>query len=306
MDLDSLSKISTEQRNSNTLNIDSMSTIKIVEVINNEDKKVAIAVEKIKESIAKAIDIIENSFLKGGRLIYVGAGTSGRLGIIDASECPPTFGVNFEMVQGIIAGGNGAMFKAVEGAEDIKENGEKDLKEKNITKEDVICGIAASGRTPYVIGAMEYAKSIGAVVLCITMNPEGIMNKIADIPMSVKVGPEVIMGSTRMKAGTAQKLILNMLTTGAMIKYGKVYGNLMVDVQATNEKLTARAKRIVMLAVEVEEEKAIKILEYTNYDVKLAIMILKTGLDKEKSRRLLEKNKGYIQKAIEEAECEKA
>jgi N-acetylmuramic acid 6-phosphate etherase len=268
-------------------------------MINNEDKKVTEAVGKAKEQIARAVDVIADRFLEGGRLIYVGAGTSGRLGIVDASECPPTFGVDYEMVQGVIAGGKDAVFKAVEGAEDCAHLGKKDLEEINITEKDIVCGIAASGRTPYVIGAMEYAKKIGAAVLCVTMNPEAIMTKIADVPIAVSVGPEAIMGSTRMKAGTAQKLVLNMLTTCSMIKIGKVYGNLMVDVQATNEKLVARAKKIVMLAAEVDEDKAAEILKVTNFNVKLSILMLKTGLELNKAKKILEENAGYIQKALD-------
>jgi len=300
MNVEKLATLVTESRNANTMNIDSLSTIDMISMINEEDKTVPLAVEKEKEKIAKAVDVIADRLSKGGRLIYTGAGTSGRLGIIDASECPPTFGVDFELVQGLIAGGNTAIFKAVEGAEDNEQLGQTDLINKNITKKDVVCGIAASGRTPYVIGGMKYAKRLGAAVICVTMNPDSEMAKLADIAISVVVGPEVIMGSTRMKAGTAQKLVLNMLTTGAMIKLGKVYGNLMVDVKASNEKLIARAKRIVMLATSCEQDKVEKVLKETNYDVKLSIMMIKTGLVKEKAQKLLLDNEGYIQKAIDQ------
>ncbi|WP_127836621.1 N-acetylmuramic acid 6-phosphate etherase [Clostridium prolinivorans] len=298
MEIENLSKLITEDRNPNTMNIDNVSTLKMIEMINEEDKKVAKAVGKEKESIAKAVDLIADRLSKGGRLIYIGAGTSGRLGILDASECPPTYGVSSDLVQGVIAGGYAAMFKAIEGAEDDSELAIKDLKEKNLTCKDVVCGIAASGRTPYVIGGMKYAKSLGAAVICLTMNPKSEMAKLADIPISVIVGPEVIMGSTRMKAGTAQKMVLNMLTTGAMIKLGKVYSNLMVDVKASNKKLYARAKRITMLATYEKEETVSKILEETNFDVKLSILMLKTGLTKEKAQKLLNENNGYISKAI--------
>jgi len=298
MEIENLSKLITEERNPNTMNIDNVSTLEMIEMINEEDKKVAKAVGKEKESIAKAVDLIADKLSKGGRLIYIGAGTSGRLGILDASECPPTYGVSPDLVQGVIAGGYAAMFKAIEGAEDDSELAIKDLKEKNLTCKDVVCGIAASGRTPYVIGGMKYAKSLGAAVICITMNPKSEMAKLADIPISVIVGPEVIMGSTRMKAGTAQKMVLNMLTTGAMIKLGKVYSNLMVDVKASNKKLYARAKRITMLATYEKEETVSKILEETNFDVKLSILMLKTGLTKEKAQKLLNENNGYISKAI--------
>lgn len=299
MKIENLSKLVTEGRNPDTMDIDSVDTIGIVTMINEEDKKVPHAIEAVKEDIARAIDIIADKLSKGGRLLYMGAGTSGRLGIVDASECPPTYGVDPNMVQGIIAGGYTAIFKAVEGAEDNRELGKRDLIEKNLTENDVVCGIAASGRTPYVIGAMEYAKEKGAPVICVTMNPESEMAKIADYPIAVVVGPEAIMGSTRMKAGTAQKLVLNMLTTGAMIKLGKVYSNLMVDVQSTNEKLVARAKRIVMLASGVREEEAEDILSKTNYDVKLSIFIILTGLELEEARRILDMHKGYIKKAVD-------
>ncbi|MBL4937347.1 N-acetylmuramic acid 6-phosphate etherase [Clostridium sp. YIM B02515] len=299
MKIEKLEKLVTEGRNPRTMNIDSVSTLEMIEMINEEDKKVAEAVGEAKESIAKAVDIIADRLSKGGRLIYTGAGTSGRLGILDASECPPTYGVSFDLVQGLIAGGHTAIFKAVEGAEDNKELGKTDLIEKNLTDKDVVCGIAASGRTPYVIGGMEYAKEVGAAAICVTMNPESEMAKVADVPIAVVVGPEVIMGSTRMKSGTAQKLVLNMLTTGTMIKLGKVYSNLMIDVQSTNEKLVARAKRITMMATGEIEENVVKILNETNFDVKLSVVMIKTGLDKESARKLLDKNKGYVQKAIE-------
>lgn len=299
MKIEKLLNIATEARNSNTTNIDKVTTLKMIEMINDEDQKVALAVRKEKYNIAKAVDIIAERLAVGGRLIYVGAGTSGRLGIVDASECPPTFGVNSEMVQGVIAGGYEAVYKAVEGAEDSMEAGRLDLSKINLTNKDIVCGIAASGRTPYVIGAMKYGKEIGAAVICITMSPNSKMVSIADVPIAVSVGPEVIMGSTRMKAGTAQKLVLNMLSTGAMIKLGKVYGNLMVDLQPTNEKLLTRAKRIVMLAAEVDQEEAEKILEETNYDVKLSIFMIETGLCKDEAKRLLEESKGYVQKAVD-------
>ena len=296
---ENLEKLITESINPDTINIDKVSTLEIIEMINKEDQKVAYAVEEAKENISNAVDLIYKRLEKGGRLIYVGAGTSGRLGVVDASECPPTFGVDFELIQGIMAGGQGAMFKAIEGAEDSEELGQKDLKEKNITEKDIICGIAASGRTPYVIGAMKYGKKVGAGVICVTMNPESAMAKAAEIPISVVVGPEVIMGSTRMKAGTAQKMVLNMLTTATMIKLGKVYGNLMVDVQATNEKLVERSKRIVRLATEVDIETAEKYLKLTNNNVKLSIFMIRTGLDKESAEKILNENHGYIQKAID-------
>lgn len=299
MNVEKLEKLVTEGRNENTKNIDAVSTLELVSMINNEDKKVALAVEEVKQDIANAIDATAQRLKNGGRLIYMGAGTSGRLGILDASECPPTFGVDFELVQGLIAGGYTAIFKAVEGAEDSKEFGKKDLIEKKLTDKDVVCGIAASGRTPYVIGGMEYAHDIGALTLCVTMNIESEMSKIADIPISAVVGPEVIMGSSRMKSGTAQKMILNMLTTGVMIKLGKVYGNLMVDVKMSNEKLYARGKRIIMMATKVDEDVAQKYLKESDGNVKLSIFMYETGLSKDEAKKLLDSCDGHIKKALD-------
>ncbi len=299
MEIDSLSKLVTEGRNSETLDIDQLDTVGIVNRINREDRKVAEAVAAASEDIARAVDVIADRLSKGGRLVYIGAGTSGRLGIVDASECPPTFGVDSQTVQGIIAGGDAAIFKSVEGAEDSSELGKNDLTERKLTSNDVVCAIAASGRTPYTIGAMKYAKETGAPVICVTMNPDSEMTKIADYPISVVVGPEAIMGSTRMKAGTAQKMVLNMLTTGAMIKLGKVYSNLMVDVRASNEKLIARAKRIVMLATGCDEANAAAMLSKTEYDVKLTILVIMTGIEIAEAKEILSNHGGYIQKAID-------
>lgn len=294
-----LSKMVTEKRNSNTKDIDKISTLEMVKKINDEDKLVAYAIEKELPEIAKAIDKIAYAMSNGGRLIYCGAGTSGRLGILDASECPPTYGVSPELVQGIIAGGIQAIFKAKEGAEDSKKLCVDDLKNINFTNKDVLVGIAASGRTPYVIGGLEYANHISAVTVAVTCNPESEVAAVAKIAISPVVGPEVITGSTRMKAGTAQKMVLNMLSTGAMVKTGKVYGNLMVDVKATNEKLVERAKHIVMEATEITRERAEDVLEETNYDVKLSILMIMTKLHKKEAEELLEKNNGYIAKALE-------
>lgn len=299
MEIKNLSKLVTEDRNENTMDIDNVSTLRIIELINEEDKLVALAVEKAKESIAESVDIIAERLSRKGRLIYIGAGTSGRLGILDATECPPTYGVSDDLVQGIIAGGYTAIFKAVEGAEDNIELCKKDLLEIDLNRNDVVCGIAASGRTPYVIGGMKYAKTVGAAVICVTMNPNSEMAKFADVPISIVVGPEVIMGSTRMKAGTAQKLVLNMLTTASMIKLGKVYSNLMVDVKSSNEKLITRAKRILMIATGVDEAYATNILVQTDFDVKLSILMIKSRLNKIDAKMLLLQNKGYVKKAIE-------
>ncbi|MCI6277158.1 MAG: N-acetylmuramic acid 6-phosphate etherase [Clostridium sp.] len=294
-----LNKMVTEKRNLNTKDIDKVSTLEMVKKINDEDKLVAYAVEKELPQIANAIDKIAEAINNDGRLIYCGAGTSGRLGILDASECPPTYGVSPEVVQGIIAGGMEAIFKAKEGAEDSKELCVEDLRNMNFTKGDVLVGIAASGRTPYVIGGLEYANSIGAVTVGVTCNPQSDIAAVAKIAISPVVGPEVITGSTRMKAGTAQKMVLNMLSTGAMVKTGKVYGNLMVDVKATNEKLVERAKHIVIEATEVSREKAEAVLEETNYDVKLSILMIMANLSKKEGKALLEENNGYIAKALE-------
>lgn len=295
MDLD---KLITEGRNPDTLDIDRLSTEDMLKKINNEDKKVPIAVEKEIPNIAKAVDIIAEKLKQGGRLIYIGAGTSGRLGILDASECPPTFGVDPEMVQGIIAGGDVAIRRSVEDAEDKEDLGKEDLKKKNLSSKDVVVGIAASGRTPYVLGALRYAKEVGAHTIGISCNPDSEMKKIVDIMIAPVVGPEVIMGSTRMKAGTAQKLVLNMLSTGAMIKLGKVYSNLMVDVKATNEKLINRAKRIVKLATDADEKVIENVLEETNYNVKLTILMILTGLNQNKAKEFLDRANGYIAKAL--------
>lgn len=299
MDIERLSKLVSEERNENTMNIDSVSTLQMIEMINEEDKKVAEAVGKAKESIAKAVDIIAQKLASGGRLIYIGAGTSGRIGVLDASECPPTYGISDEMVQAIIAGGKTAIFKEVEAVEDSKELGKEDLIKIKLTSKDVVCGIAASGRTPYVIGAMQYGKKVGASVICVTVNPKSEMEVLADVPITVIVGPEVIMGSTRMKSGTAQKLVLNMLTTGVMIKLGKVYGNLMVDVKPTNEKLVARAKKIVHLATDADYETIEKVLKETNNDVKLSIIIIKTGLPIKEAENYLRKSNGYVKRALD-------
>ncbi|UUC41667.1 N-acetylmuramic acid 6-phosphate etherase [Clostridioides difficile] len=297
-----LENLVTEGRNKNTLQIDKEDTLGIIELINNEDKTVAYAVEEQKESIAKAVNIIVDRMKQGGRLFYIGAGTSGRIGILDATECPPTYGVDFELVQAIIAGGNQAIFKAVEGAEDDKELGKQDIIDRGVTSKDVICGIAASGRTPYVIGAMEYAKELGCAVLSITMNPNSEMSKKADLPINIIVGAEVIMGSTRMKSGTAQKMVCNMLTTASMVKMGKVYSNLMVDVKTSNEKLVERAKRIIMIATNVEYDVAEKFLEEADNSVKLAIFMIKSGLDKDSAKNILDRQEGYISKALKSIE----
>lgn len=295
-----LEKLTTESRNENTLDIDKVSTLEMVKKINDEDKKVALAVESELPKIAEAIDGIVNRMHKGGRLIYIGAGTSGRLGILDASECPPTYGVSEELVQGIIAGGKDAIFRAKEGAEDSKELAIEDLKNKSLNENDTVVGLAASGRTPYVIGGLEYANKIGALTISITCNKNSEVAKTAKISIAPVVGAEVVTGSTRLKSGTAQKLVLNMLSTGTMIKLGKVYGNLMVDVRATNEKLVERAKKIVCEATGITREESEKILKETDFDVKLSIFMTLSKLNKNEAKKILDANKGYIAKALRE------
>lgn len=293
-----LEKLTTESRNQNTIDIDKVSTLEMVRKINNEDKKVAEVVEAELPKIAEAIDGIVKGMHKGGRLIYIGAGTSGRLGVLDASECPPTYGVSEELVQGIIAGGKEAIFRAKEGAEDSKELAVEDLKFKSLNENDTVVGLAASGRTPYVIGGLNYANEIGALTVAVTCNADSEVSKAAKISIAPVVGPEVVTGSTRLKSGTAQKLVLNMLSTGVMIKLGKVYGNLMVDVRATNAKLVERAKKIVCEATGVQREEAEKILEETNFDVKLSIFMLLSKLNKDEAKTILENNNGYIAEAL--------
>ena len=294
-----LDKLTTESRNLNTSNIDKVSTLEMVKIINNEDKKVAEAVEKEIPKIAQAIDYVVERIKKGGRLIYIGAGTSGRLGILDASECPPTYGVSEELIQGIIAGGREAIFRAKEGAEDSKELAIEDLKLKKLSSNDIVVGIAASGRTPYVVGGLEYGNQIGALTISITCNSDSEVSKTSQISIAPIVRAEVITGSTRLKSGTAQKLVLNMLSTGSMIKLGKVYGNLMVDVKATNKKLIERAKKIVCEATGIEKNLAEDILLKTDYDVKLSIFMILSGLSLNDAREKLLENDGYIAKALE-------
>lgn len=294
-----LDKLVTESVNENSKNIDRVSTEKMVEIINAEDKKVADAVEKEKKNIAAAVDEITAALKNGGRLIYMGAGTSGRLGILDASECPPTYGVSSELVKGLIAGGEEAIRNSIENAEDSKEEAVEHLENINFSKNDFLVGIAASGSTPYVIGGLEYAKSLGAKTAALSCNPDSKIAEIAEISIAPVVGPEVVTGSTRMKAGTAQKMVLNMLSTATMIKLGKVYKNYMVDLQVKNNKLAERAKNMIMAVSEVSYKKAEKYLEKTDNNVKLAIMMLNSGLEKEKAEEELTKYEGRLAEAIQ-------
>jgi len=282
-----LDKIATEQRNERSKHIDKVSTLEMVTIINEEDKKVPEAIAQILPQIAKAIDCIAHHFKQGGRLFYIGSGTSGRLGILDAAECPPTYSTAPEMVQGIIAGGYAAIFQAQEGAEDSEQLAREDLQGKKITDKDVVVGLTASGRTPYVLGGLKYALSCGAATIAVTCTAKAETAAFAQIQLTALVGPEVVTGSTRMKAGTAQKLILNMLSTGAMIKLGKVYGNLMVDVKSSNKKLEERARRIVMTAANCDRELAKIALKQAGGKVRLAIFMLLSGLKADAAEKQL-------------------
>ncbi len=292
--------MTTEQPNPNSTDIDNLSTTDIVTTINREDAKVALAIEKAIPNIAEAVDAITQSIQNGGRLIYVGAGTSGRLGILDAVECVPTFSTSPELVQGLIAGGEKALVTAVEGAEDYREHGKRDLMNLELGSTDIVCGIAASGRTPYVIGALEYAKSINTKTIALACNVPSAILDIADIAIGVEVGPEVITGSTRMKSGTAQKMVLNMLSTGTMIKLGKVYGNLMVDVKVTNQKLADRASRLVMKIAEVDKIEADNLLKQSNNEVKTAVVMHKHNISAEEARTLLNQANGSLRQVIDQ------
>lgn len=295
-----LQKILTEQRNPNTLNIDTLSTENMLKKINQEDQTIAFAVEKTIPVVAKVVDSIVAGIEKGGRLLYIGAGTSGRLGILDASECPPTFSTDPGQVIGIIAGGERAIQFPLEGAEDNEEDGRNEIKIRNVKANDVVVGIAASGRTPYTIGALKEAKARGAVTASVVCSPQSPMCKVADHSIVAEVGPEVVTGSTRMKAGTAQKLILNMLSTGSMIKLGKVYSNLMVDVMPSNEKLKVRALNIIMEAADVTEQVASEALEQYG-SVKPAILSLLTGLEEKEVHHLLSLHNGHLRQAMKAA-----
>ncbi len=292
----------TEEQNERTRNIDSLSTEDILRRINEEDKTVPYAVEKTIPEITQAVELVVDALRRGGGLYYVGAGTSGRLGVLDAAECPPTFRTAPEQVQGIIAGDREALVRSIEGAEDYPEDGVKALQEQNISAKDVVCGIATSGQTPFVLGALEYARSRNIPTVAIICNPVEADEVHADVLINPVVGPEVITGSTRMKAGTATKLTLNMITTTAMIRLGKVYGNLMVDLTAVNKKLVDRAQRIVMQVTGVDRAHAAAVLEKAHYKVKNAILMSLKDIEYSESVRLLEKSDGILRKAIAESE----
>ncbi len=294
-----LENLNTERRNQRTMQLDQMSITELLTVMNEEDAKVAQAVKEQIPHISRAVTSITESLRQGGRLIYMGAGTSGRIGLLDAVECPPTFGTSPEMVVGLIAGGSNAFIKAVEGAEDREELGVTDLQSINLTAKDAVVGIAASGRTPYVIGGLAYAKSLGAVTISISCNKDADISRNADIAIEIDNGPEVLTGSTRLKAGTSQKLVCNMLSTASMIGLGKVYGNLMVDVQLSNEKLVERAKRIIMEATSCDLSTAEKTLELADRKPKVAILMILTGCTYEEALQKLEQTQGFIRPAVD-------
>ncbi|PJG86074.1 N-acetylmuramic acid 6-phosphate etherase [Conservatibacter flavescens] len=292
--LHTLNQLITEQRNKHSMNLDRLSALEIVTLMNQEDKQIPIAIEQCLPQIAQAVDNIVTAFKQGGRLIYIGAGTSGRLGILDASECPPTFGVSSEMVKGLIAGGEHAIRHPVEGAEDNTKAAITDLQSIEFSARDILVGIAASGRTPYVISGLEYANQLGATTVAIVSNPQSHMASVANIAIETIVGAEVLTGSSRLKSGTAQKLVLNMLTTASMVLIGKCYQNLMVDVQASNEKLRARAIRIVMQATDCSAEQAERVLIAADYQTKVAIIMQLSGKTKIEAEGLLVQNQGRI------------
>jgi N-acetylmuramic acid 6-phosphate etherase len=289
----------TEQENPNTAAIDTASTLEATRLINNEDKLTAPAVEKVLPQVAEAIDKIVERLEKGGRLFYIGTGTSGRLGVLDASEIPPTYGVSYELVQGIIAGGYDALYKATESSEDNAEAAITDLKSRGLNEHDAVVGIAASGRTPYTIGAVEYARSIGCFTAAIVCNPDSAITKAVDVAIVPVVGPEAITGSTRMKAGTAQKLILNMISTVAMIRLGYVKGNRMTNMKTSNEKLRKRGLRILMAETGLKEHEALRILKEADYDLRVALVMNRAGVGRDKAEGALERSAFVVDDAVE-------
>ena len=294
-----LGALVSETRNPQTMDLDALTTIELVNRFNQQDTLVAQAVKATLPEVAKAVDAAAQALKAGGRIIYMGAGTSGRLGVLDASECPPTFGVPHGLVVGLIAGGPGALLKAVEGAADNAQLGEDDLKALSLNAADLVVGLAASGRTPYVIGGLKYASAVGCTTVAVSCNPDSPIAHEADIAISPVVGPEALTGSTRLKSGTAQKLVLNMISTGAMVKFGKVYQNLMVDMKATNVKLVDRACRMVVEATGVTRDIAEKVLKQTDFEVKPAILMVLTGLDASAARAKLAAHQGFLRAALE-------
>ena len=296
-----LGALVSETRNPQTMDLDALSTLELVHRFNQQDTLVAEAVKATLPDVASAVDAAAEALKFGGRIIYMGAGTSGRLGVLDASECPPTFGVPHGLVVGLIAGGPGALLKAVEGAEDNAQLGEDDLIALNLTPQDLVVGLAASGRTPYVIGGLKYARKIGCNTVAISCNPDSPIAQEADIAISPVVGPEALTGSTRLKSGTAQKLVINMISTGAMVKFGKVYQNLMVDMKATNIKLMDRACRMVVEATGIARAEAEMLLKQTDFDVKPAILMALSGLSAEAAREKLVAHQGFLRAALADA-----
>lgn len=296
-----IKNLTTEMRNPESFSLSEMNSFQIVELMNREDEKVNIAIKRILPEISKCIDKVVEKLRLGGRLVYVGSGTSGRLGVLDAVESYPTFGVDDSTVTSVISGGYGAIQRAEEGVEDNRKQAVTDLKEINLNKKDVLIGIAASGRTPYVLSALEYAKELGCLTASISCNENSEMGKISDYTMEAVVGPEILTGSTRLKAGTAQKIILNMISTASMVGLGKVYENFMVDLVPSNEKLFERAENIIIETCKVTREEAKKVLEKNENNVKLSIFSLKTNLDLSERKNILRKNGGHLKKALEEA-----
>ncbi|MFP3888097.1 N-acetylmuramic acid 6-phosphate etherase [Priestia filamentosa] len=293
-----LERLGTERRNNQTEELDTMSIQDILRTMNEEDKNVPEAIQKELENVERAVSLVVESFKSGGRLLYVGAGTSGRLGVLDAVECPPTFGTDPGLVKGVMAGGESAFIKAVEAAEDREDLGAEDMKLLNITSNDTVIGIAASGRTPYVIGALRYARERGASTCAISCNKETAISALADVAIEVDTGPEVLTGSTRLKAGTAQKLLLNMISTVSMIQIGKVYKNLMVDVQPTNEKLVERSKRIIMEATGISYEEASTYYDQSKQNIKVAILMVLTNCTVEEALKKLQTSNGFVRQAL--------
>jgi N-acetylmuramic acid 6-phosphate etherase len=289
----------TEQSNPQTTDIDRLPTLEALQIINSEDRKVAQAVETVLPAIARAVDGIVDRLERGGHLYYVGTGTSGRLGVLDAAECPPTFGVSPDLVQGIIAGGYEACYRAVEASEDDREAGARDLQARGVDARDAVVGIAASGRTPYTIGALEYARSIGALTICITCNEETALARAVEIPIEPVVGPEVIAGSTRLKAGTAQKLVLNMLSTMSMVRLGYVTGNRMTNLMTRNEKLRGRALGIVMAECHLDEASARAALEAADWDLRVAIVMQKAKVSRDRAEEALRQANFIISRAVD-------
>lgn len=294
-----LCSLATEARNPNTINLDQMTPQEIVDVMNSEDRRVVDAVHAEREHIATAVTWAAEAISNGGRILYVGAGTSGRLGVLDAVECPPTFGVSPDLVVGLIAGGSGAFTRAKEGAEDSPDLGAEELDQVGLCKKDLVIGLAASGRTPYVIGALQHARRVGAKTVAIACNASSKIGHEADLAIEPVTGPEVLTGSTRLKAGTAEKMILNMISTGAMVLNGKAYQNLMVDVKQSNEKLVVRAQNITMSATGCSREQAIEALKEANGSTKVAIVMLLAGINADQARQRLARTKGHVREAVE-------